>query len=220
MENLNPYDQTSFEQKFKKTKIFELLDQKYDEITFAKFYEPIISSRYITPRQNAAMTIVSAVPFYYLQYLDQSVQMVDLGCGINFFKTFFPNVLGIGAEQGNNFFGDLRDFVDDDFYKGHESVYYSVFSINALHFHPLEKLQDICIKFSNTLQSGGRGFLAMNVQRMLERTELFNDYSLEDLDLWIRSQFKDFPTKIVVFDVDLSQQDAWMDGNIRIVFEK
>ena len=222
MENLNPYPKETFEKFFKQTSTFDLLQQKYNYISFDKFFE---RNRYynthLTPRHQMSMSRVSAVPFYYLQYLDHSVQIVDLGCGMNFFKPYFKDLYGIGAEKHpDDFFADEHAVVVDAFYQNHIDTYTSVFSINALHFHPLETLQNICLNFSNMLKSGGRGFLALNIKRMLEQSTSFDKWSNQQLDHWIRSQFVEFPHKIIVFDLDLSMKDAWMDGNIRIVFEK
>jgi hypothetical protein len=70
------------------------------------------------------------------------------------------------------------------------------------------------------LVSGGRGFLALNAKRMLEKSSSLANLDGENLDNWVRSQFDNFPCKILVFDIDFSVLDAYMDGNIRIVFEK
>ena len=222
MQNLNAYNREQFEQKFKTTETYRMLNEKYDQVCFDKFIETV--KQQPTPRQSLAggyPTVVSAVPWYYLNFLDSTKLIVDLGCGMNFFKPYFSNLVGVGAEQGLRFYGDIHDFVDNDFYNGHKSVYDSVFSINALHFAPLQQLGDIAKKFSDMVKPKGRGFLAMNAMRMLERSTGFKK-TLGDtsLDHWIREQFNNFPAKILVFDLDLSVQDAYMDGNIRIVFEK
>jgi len=221
MKNLNPYDQEQFQAEFETTQTFQALKQKYNRVSFDKFFE---NNRMLpTPRHIYAggyPTEVSAVPWYYLNYLNNSKLVVDLGCGVNFFKPYFSNFVGIGAEnQDSAFFGDLHDFVDDDFYKEHIGAYDSVFSINALHFQPLKNLRNICINFSNILKPGGRGFLSLNVKRMLEQA-YFKHLLSTDLDSWVRGQLTNFPEKILVLDIDFSVLDAWMDGNIRIVFEK
>jgi hypothetical protein len=223
IKNLNAYNQEFFEHSFKQTATYDLLKQKYCHVIFDKFFENRIDNRRLrsTPRQIYAYpeSMISAVPWYYLDYLDSSQTMVDLGCGMNFFKPFFANLWGIGAEdQPDQFFGDKHDFVDDDFYRGHVAAFDSVFSINALHFNPIENIRHIATKFSAMLKPGGRGFLALNAKRMLEKSGL-EKVNVDELESWLRIQFEDFPTKILVFDVDLSVLDAYMDGNVRIVFE-
>ncbi len=221
MKNLNAYDQASFELKFKESKTFDLLKQKYNKILFDKFVEPNWYEKYPTARQSFTETKTTVAPWYYLDYLDTSSTVVDLGCGFNFFKPYFPDLIGVGAEdKPEEFFGDIHDFVDQEFYNNHKDYYRSVFSINALHFHPLEDLRTICENFSGMIKPGGRGFLALNAQRLIERSWTMTDISNINADQWIRDQFDNFPTKIIVFDLDLSVRDAWMNGNIRIVFER
>lgn len=218
MNNLNPYNQELFESKFKQSATFKMLCEKNYKVYFNKFIENVT---YATQRQKMAESYVSAAPWYYLDYLDDSSTVVDLGCGFNFFKPYFSKFQGIGAENDpRHFFGDLHDFVDDDFYKNHVNAYNAVFSINALHFHPLENLREICENFSAMLTPGGRGFLALNAQRMIERSTIHRNAGNQEIDTWIRNQFNNFPVKLLVFDVDLSVLNAYIDGNIRIVFEK
>jgi hypothetical protein len=219
MKNLNPYNQLMFQEKFKQTETYFQISQTYKKIFFDKFVEPYYEA-IATPRQQIGISWASAVCWYYLDYLDTDCEMFDLGCGFNFFKPYFPTLTGIGAENDPNFFGDIHDFVDDDFYENHKDCYQSVFSINALHFYPIENLRNICKKFCAMLKPGGRGFLSLNAERMLERSTTMNNQSIEYIDSWVRQQFSEFPYKILVFDVDLSVKNAWLDGNIRIVFER
>ena len=220
MKNLNPYNQDTYQKTFKTTDTYLALANKYDVVSFDKFVESFFANLNYTPRYKSSLGRVSAVPWYYLNYLDTSGEVVDLGCGDNFFKPYFSNLTGIGAETDPAvFFGDVHGIVDEQFFKTHVNAYHSVFSINALHFTPLENLREVCINFANMIKPGGRGFLALNAQRMIERctgpTRRF-----QKLDLWIRRQFDDFPVDIKVLDIDLSVKNAWMDGNIRIVFSK
>ena len=221
MKNLNPYNQDAFQKAFETTDTYSALAKKYDLISFDKFFESTAKTRYSTPRQRFLTSEVSAVPWYYLNYLDTSQNIVDLGCGYNFFKPYFANLTGIGAEDNPaQFFGDVHDFVDEDFFKVHVNAYHSVISINALHFHPIENLKEICINFANMIAPGGRGFLTLNAQRMLERSQTLSHLSNQPLEEWIRQQFNNFPFDIKVLDIDLSVLDAFMDGNIRVVFSK
>jgi hypothetical protein len=66
---------------------------------------------------------------------------------------------------------------------------------------------------------GGAGFLALNSGRMLERSQVFDvTTDLNHVQQWILDQFDDFPCELKVLDVDLSCANAWLNGNIRIVF--
>jgi hypothetical protein len=152
--------------------------------------------------------------------LNTEQEIVDLGCGYNFFKPYFANLTGVGAEKNPvQVFWDMHDLVDDDFYQQHKQHYGSVFSINALHFHPLENIRKIGLNFCEMLKPGGRGFLAMNSARLQERSETFKNVDINSIEDYVRKQFDNWPYKIVVFDLDLHVKNAWLDGNIRLVFE-
>lgn len=219
MDNLNSYDQIAFEQQFKTTPTYSFLQERYQRVWFEKFLEPQYG-KISTPRQQLAESWASAVPWYYLNYLNTDQEIVDLGCGYNFFKPYFANLTGVGAETDpKQVFWDLHDFVDDDFFQHHKQHFQSVFSICALHYHPMENIRKIGLSFCGMLQRGGRGFLTLNSARLQERSVTFKHADINSIEDYVRQQFQNWPYKIVVFDVDLSVQDAWLDGNIRLVFE-
>lgn len=220
MYNINEYNKSVFEPQFKTTKTYQQLVEKFSNVSFEKFIETDLSLS--TPRRNLSSTLVSAVSWYYLAYLDTTKTTYDLGCGDNFFKPYFTNLVGVDYEHTSSryFFGDEIGFVDQGFYQSHKDTYDAVFSINALHFHPLEELKNICYNFANMLKKNSNGYLALNVKRMTERSELFKDAPTDEIEHFIRKQFKSFPFKILVFDLDLSRLDAYIDGNLRIVFSK
>jgi hypothetical protein len=105
-----------------------------------------------------------------------------------------------------------------------------VFAINALHFVPLSQLQSTVENFISMVAPGGRGFISLNLQRMVERSSddflISNFDSLrptnQQFDYFVRQSLNDLPCrKILVFEVDvLNSLNDVMDGNIRIVFER
>jgi hypothetical protein len=220
MQNINPYNQIEFEKQFKQTDLYQRLVKEYDVLSFEKYYEHTWE-RMSTTRQQMSLRYISLAPWYYLQYLDWSTTVYDLGCGFNLFKKYFPDLIGISAEQDQDqFFADVKDFVDDEFYKNHQQHYQSVFSIDALHFHPLEDLRHIAESFSAMIAPGGTGFLALSYAKMQERSSLFDweHVDVSEIEQWILDQFDNFPCELKVLDVDLSCPRAFLNGNIRVVF--
>lgn len=224
MTNLNGYIQSEFETRFTKTGLYEILSKDFDRIVFSKHWDSQVTG---TPRQMFGdwTSVFSAVPFYYLEYLTSRnpKKIYDLGCGWNIFKRYIPNIIGVGAEDPNSdqFHGDMHDYVDDDFIAGHQSYFESVFSINALHFIPLTGLQKRVLDFYSMLKPGGVGWIALNIQRMLEQDPgVFQGQSKEYLDAYVRGQLADLDIDYLVFDVDLAVMDEFMDGNIRLVMHK
>jgi hypothetical protein len=214
--NINEYNSSLFGESFTRGKIYSQLLKDFNYVTF-KFE----SIRQSTPRQSHGESMFSAIPFYYLEFLTKHnpKEIYDLGCGWNIFKKYIPNIIGVGAETNvDNFYGDIHDFVDLDYVENHHEYFESVFSINALHFRPLSELRDIVLKFSSMIKPNGRGFLAINVQRMIEQDKLV--LSNTELECYIRTQLDNVDFTYEVFDVDLTVLDEYMDGNIRMVIYK
>lgn len=231
MNNLNPYNEEEFKEFFKKTNTYKLLTDDFEQLSWRKIF---LWNSSLTPRQLAATgeNRFSVVSFYYLQSLLEKnpEHIYDLGCGWNIFKKYIPNIIGIGAEYptGPDFHGDIHDFVDEGFVTGHQNYFESVFSINALHYHPLDKMQQIFENFLSMIQPGGRGFLAINLMRLVERTDpetmllLFNTVTPSENQYvnYIKNSLNFLNCKFLIVDIDLSTMDESMDGNIRIVIEK
>jgi hypothetical protein len=220
--NINPYNQEAFSKKFVETELYQQLVKDYDNVRFEKFFKD-----WRTPRQTHALRQFTAVPFYYLEFLTQQNPAViyDLGCGWNIFKKYIPNIIGVGAEHPDSgfYYADIHDYVDDVYIAGHQNFFESVFSINALHFVPLSRLQQRVLDFYSMIKSNGSGFLALNLARMLERdVQKFNNFGPLELDQYVRDQLYDLDINYKVFDVEFTNNklDEFMDGNIRLVIEK
>jgi hypothetical protein len=76
--------------------------------------------------------------FYYLEPLLESnpQSIVDVGCGFNFFKLLIPNLIGLDATDQ----ADIDRYFDQEWADANLEKFDAAFSINALHFHPLENL--------------------------------------------------------------------------------
>ena len=228
IKNINEYEQSKFEPQFKKTKLYRILEKDFDCVAFSKQWNYPKTGIGDTPRKiysDQSKSLFSAVPFYYLEFLTRKnpKTIYDLGCGWNIFKKYIPNIIGIGAEDPNSdsFYGDIHDYVDDDFISNHQNYFESVFSINSLHFVPLSNLQKTVGDFYSMLQPDGVGWLALHIQRMIERdADNFHDKDRSYLDRYVRRELSDLNIDYLVFDLDLAIVDEFMDGNIRLVMQK
>jgi hypothetical protein len=241
-----------FSKEFSTTEIYKKLCNDFEVISFESRYDWTTHwDKYhsVTPRQvmgdrNFNKTTFSAVPLYYIGYLlEQKPQAIyDLGCGWNIFKKYIPNVIGVSPEapDGPKFFGDIFDFVDNDYVKNHQNYFESVFSINALHFYPLSSFSKVVNDFYSMIKSGGRGFLTINLARMIQRDALFADISTKNFELFWRKQLSELNhitpeeielfcrkellklshIKFLVVDVFSDPLDDRMNGNVRLVMEK
>jgi hypothetical protein len=226
--NVNAYDKEKFQNEFNKTEIYQQLIKDFDEISLEKFFQQknMPTARYWLGCSNRS-TRFSATSFYYLNFLLETnpSEIYDLGCGWNVFKRYIPNIIGVGAESPDSpdFFGDIHDYVDDGYIQGHQNYFESVFSICALHFHPLSDISKVVNGFYTTIRPGGRGYLSLNLQRMIERDPVFfAKTSAQEVDRYCREQISQLhDIKFLVVDIDTTVfLDDGMDGNIRLVMEK
>ena len=229
MININEYNST-FKAEFENSEICKQLKNDFSQLSWENHY-----TFPATPRQLCGdpTTKMSMVPFYYLNYLldKNPKEIYDLGCGWNIFKKYIPNIIGVGAEDPNSpdFFGDIHDVVDDEFIAGHQNYFESVFAINSLHFISLDLLSNRVSDFVSMIRPGGRGFLTLNLIKMLERTA--PDYLIttfqtqkptkKDADNYVRIELGKLNFNWLVFDVTVFEKlDDGMDGNIRLVIER
>jgi hypothetical protein len=248
MQNINDYCEASFRSAFAANPIAARLAQDFDYVSYNKFFflDPVVVQglhwrevwRRATSRQQMATrtnpSCFSAVPFYYLQFLlDRNPStIVDLGCGWNVFKRYIPNIVGIGAEAPDSefYFADKHDVVNATFVKNHANSFESVFAICSLHFHPLRMFAKVIGDFYSMLAPGGRGWLSINIMRMVELDLMFrkhaknfydSDAAKTQIESYCRDQLNTMSfIKFLVVDIDFALIDEAMDGNVRLVMEK
>lgn len=220
IENIQEYNQEIFEPKFKQTKLYKQLNQEYDHVIFDTYNNKFIE---ITPRELYGKRYFSAVPFYFIEILREKnpKEIYDLGCGWNIFKKYYPEIIGVGAEL-TNFLGDIHDIVDEDFIAKHQNYFESVFSINALHFIPLEDFQKRVIDFHSMIKPNGRGWLSLNLQRMIENsvTNQFDNFTTDNYENYVREKLAELKFKYISVDINLQNRNSFMDGNIKIVIDR
>ena len=201
MNNLNPYNEKEFKQKFLTTEIYQRLVDDYDIVWFGEDW--LADDARGTPREwygnKGRRTIFSTIPFYYIEYLTKHnpSKIYDIGCGWNIFKKYIPNIIGVSGELPTNidYHGDEYGFVDDK--------YIQVLDIVSM------------------IAPNGRLFLALNLNIMLSLDPNFNGWNINQVEAWIREQLDNMPFTYEVVDIDFSHNRAdWMNGNIRLVIWK
>lgn len=241
LENLNPYDENKFREWFVNTSIYESINRDSDKISWKKYIQDTFldgDTRSIeehpgmTPRQFMTTRLSTVVSFYYLNYLlDAKPEFIyDIGCGVNWFKKYIPNVIGIGNEPiGNPFYGgDIQGTFDEKFVEANREKFESVFSIDSIHFVSITKINDRIKSIVDILKPGGRAYVSLNFARLMDNTSaeefdsLFpagkNNQLIED---YIRKTINLGEHLPLCIDIDCQTcYDEFMDGNIRIVFEK
>lgn len=227
-ENINEYVEEEFSKTFTTTQLYADLSKDFDVISFKKNLDLIQAlSRKTTPREWIGKRINYVRPYYYILKLleNNPKEIFDIGCGWNIFKKYIPNIVGYDLNMS---YADKRIYIDPNSLQKLKESTESAMSICAMHFCPLEDLENAINDFMSIIKPKGRGYLALNLLRMVERTsdaekmKLFNkiDPSIDDYEYYIRKTLKKINCKYLVVDVDITPIDEFLNGNISIVFEK
>ena len=174
---------------------------------------------WISPREN--LSTIYVVPFFYvLKLLEKNPEKIaDIGCGMNFFKYFIPEIIGIDPTDHPKV--DIVDYFDDVYSKGHTDSFDCAMAINAIHFISLKDINKQLKSFSNIIKPGGRGFVTFNVERMIERTDEKDMIPDAHLSSYIKQQVDQALPNVLLYDSYIDNTDSdILNGNIRIVFEK
>jgi hypothetical protein len=223
IENINPYNEIEFQKQFRRSEIWSQLVDDYDVVTFKKNFDS-----FKTPRQQYGdrhRTVFTACIFYYIEYLTRHnpKQIYDLGCGWNIFKKYIPGVIGVAGEPEScsNYYGDMNDYIDDDFMLQHRGYYESVMCLGTLNFLPFKDFRKIVAGFVSMIKPGGHGLLTLNIGPMIQESNKgFEDFSKEDYEKYIRTELVGIDCEWEVVDVDLTVMSEMMNGNVRLVCHK
>jgi hypothetical protein len=241
MNNINDYNITQCQEYCKQLSFYQEIEREFDIIRWDKLW---IHSLWkdrpeMTPREfygtrldhlDPAQTVFSMVPFFYLRkLLEKNPETIyDLGSGWNIFKKYIPNIIGISPTNETDNYSDIHDIIDAEFISNHQDYFESIFSICALNFRPLTDLKLVVQEFASMIAPGGRGFLALNIMRMIEHTPrvlIEKEFgkvapSKREYSEYTQKVLSDINLNYLIIDVDLTVPDEYMDGNIRIVIEK
>lgn len=230
---MNKYNAAEFEQQAQSLKYDLAVKQIFGYDTELTYEYAFCVTH--TIREFALKKQFSMIPLWYLQMLADAdpVNIVDIGCGSNHFKPVIEKIYRIPCHgidpTPNNTAADEFDTFDTDFSQGHTNAYSSVFSICALHFVPLSYMTTRIKEFYNVVAPGGRGFLALNSARMVERTSaewLLNTLGTADptpaqIQAYVQEQVSTLDMDFMAVDLLITEQpNECMDGNIRMVFKK
>lgn len=114
-------------------------------------------------------------PFYILDYIsNQNNDIIyDIGCGYNFFKKFY-NIVGIDP---NDKAADIKDTFNKEFAEKYRGKFENAITINAIHFCNIAQFPLHVDAFINLVKPNGYVYIAINVIRLLEKTDI--DFTLD-----------------------------------------
>lgn len=212
------YNKEQFKQEFPNSEIGKrILAETPNWVNIS--YSPIEAPTF-TPREHTLT--LNVMPFFYIQMLQEKnpQTIADIGCGINFYKNFIPEIIGIDPVENSNV--DQVDFFDDDFSRGHANKFDCAMAINSIHFISINDISKQLKSFSNIIKPGGRGFVTLNIERMIELTDKQDMIADEDLSSYTKQQVDQALPNVLAYDdyIKESNCNCYMNGNIRMVFEK
>jgi len=211
---------TDWKRKFIKTDLYKRLDKEYDIILdWFDWQPPLQLSTFMLPRKNFTTKFTTLIGFYLIEnYLNTKEKILDVGCGINYWKTYydvhgvdpnyFPHADNEYEVDNTSTLGDFN--FKNSYYKRNKGTYKNIMSQCALHFN--SDFQNNLKEFYSLLGKDGKGFASLNLMRLFEHdnsTSLGNQ--LKKLDL-----IKDIIEEVIVIQ---NPHSNGLDGNLHIIFK-
>ena len=192
------------------------------------------SFKTLTPRERYFYPTFHTNSLYYIDAVQaqKPQQVFDIGCGMNVWKKFYDNIIGVDPQDPR---ADIRlDF--DRFKQAYiESAYGlvdSCISIGTMNMFVSIKhlLQNLC-EFIKCTKIGYRGYVTINLCGMMSRgtpkehkEELFgvSNPDAEQVSKYCNAIVEELPgISIIIYDNFITDKfNEYMDGNLRLVFER
>ena len=178
---------------------------------------PLQLSTFMLPRKNFTTKFTTLIGFYLIEnYLNTKEKILDVGCGTNYYKTYY-DVDGVDPYYFAN--ADNEYEVDetmqginreDSYYKKNKGTYKNIMSQCALHFS--SDIQNNLKEFYSLLGKDGKGFASLNLIRLFEHDNSTSlNKQLKKLDL-----IKDIIEEVIVIQTPHANGS---DGNLHIIFK-
>jgi hypothetical protein len=162
---------------FENTDIFKKIKVKYPRC-YSEFFDFLLESDGSVANEDSKKAhrqnfheqgVFFTSSFFYLQLLfDKNPLLIaDVGCGLNFFREYYPNIIGYDSTE----YADYHERFDDNFVVDHYKEFDAAFAINSLHFIPIHKFSSRINDFCKILKLQGRGYITFNARVMLENTD-------------------------------------------------
>jgi len=169
----------------------------------------------ITPRfvYEFGKKITSRNIFYYIDMLydNQPENLIDVGCGENIFKRWFPNVIGFDPNIHSYSEQDFVDTFDRDFSEGHTKCYDVGMALNSIHFIPWNFIPDQINLAMNIVKD--RFLFTLNFDKIRDKPAMDN----RDLIRQVFQLIEKLPYEIVMFDFAEKSHWFYTNGNVQFI---
>ena len=128
-----------------------------------------------TPRHHGLTRWTTRLPFHLLDSLGIStLPCVDIGCGYNWFKRFYPSIWGVDPNNA-----PYRDeILTPDWYRVNGAQWSHAFSCCAMHFCDQSEVSNQVAKIRDILRPSGTAVIALNRARIQEQTKQYDSEHL------------------------------------------
>jgi len=173
-----------------------------DKTKVDRWFDHVGKFDYYTPRQREASRSSTRLPFYLIDSIEvKDLDCVDIGCGPNFFKSFYKNIWGVDPK------GEFKDEeLSPDWWISNWGKWSKAYAFCSMHFWPQHEVADYVSKVRGILKPGGTAVVALNRARVKDRSPDYQDSILKDNLLKVDGVYR-----FVWID---SPEDSGMDGNV------
>lgn len=216
---------TNWKRDFQQTDLWSYLEDEYDYIL--DWYDTSQLSTFTLPRKLLTSKITSLIGFYLIEnYLNKEEQIVDIGCGINYWKNYydihgvdpfyFPHAVNDYDVDITSAVGKLPDVKTFDlkshvsYYEKNKGKFKNIMTQCALHFD--SDIGKTMKDFYGLLGSNGKGFASLNLKRLFE---IDGSTSLTRQLNKLR-EIEDIIQEVIVIETPTNNS---LDGNLHIVFK-
>jgi len=216
----NIYNEEQFKHKFKKTNVYKQLKKDFDIITWDTKHNTFELFDDITPREFKGRRLTTAVPFFYIEQIQNNGLIYDIGCGWNLYKRYYDNIIGIGAEPPNSVYyhADEHGIFNDEFVSKNNERFDNIMSMNSLHFIPIEKFSKRIDDILSVAKPNAFIFLMFNISVMINKSNI----KIDNYELYIRDKMKKYAAITLSFElIDNSEITRNADtGTCRMILKK
>ena len=231
---INPYNEVEFWTPAKKQKYEQRVRNTFntgDRIQFGYSTFADADMRSINPRDRFLTPMFGMGIFRYYDIVAEKspATILDIGCGMNIFKKFYPQVHGIDNDQ--KFAGHADEIIafNHQYAVEHAGTFDSVVAFNSLYHDHVGSLTASLLDVDLLLAPGGRACVTLPVKGMVNRTnrpDQFIEYlGTAEPTSWQLAEFFDqtirqLPFNWLVVENYVGQTLGDLNGSLRMIWEK
>lgn len=224
---INTYNPELFKQEFSKTKTYQKIIDDHTIIYWDRYFSD--PGPKLTPREIISQhTIAVMASFYFVNLVAENNDkpIYDIGCGGNYFKKYYPNIIGI--DQPGNISADEVGTFNEEYAKQNINRFDNAIAICSLHFVPFTEMNKQFRLFVDTIKTNGIGLFTINTIHPFsiateEIKREHNVFNIVDTTYYIDDNLDFSGLEILSYDIperDVIVSNEGMTGDMRIVFKK